>query len=307
MENLTGRLDITALGETEHDTGKLVAEINRVIKPAQRATTESVHIGVLMAASNQVNTQGGCFAREELAQLAEFIIDAPVLIGHKKNELPIGRVFKGEIVDRAGVPWLRALFYWHRNQSNAREIKTGIDSGIYKECSLGFLYAKPECGVCRGDMRQCRHRVNEVVRLGGREIKAFYYYKQIERVLEISLVYRGAVAGTSVSTLSVTNNQNSHSDCGHYELRRENSSSALLTITLDGVTTRLRLFNFGCNSSQPGRRLLCEDASVVHSRDLHLILERGKLRCVGEPDGQLEFFGTLLRGRYQLERKEGGI
>ena len=307
MENLTGRLNITALGESEDDKDSIVTEINRVIKPAQPATTESVYIGVLMAASNQVNAQGGCFAREELAQLADLVIDAPVLIGHKKNELPIGRVFRGEIVDRAGSPWLRALFYWHRNQANAEEIKTGIDSGIYKECSLGFLYAKPECGVCRGDMRQCRHRVNEVVRLGGREIRAFYYYKQIERVLEISLVYRGAVAGTSVSTLSANSNPSSQSDCGHYELRRENSTSALLTVTLDGVTTRLRLLNFGGTSTHNGKRLICEDATFIHSRDLHLILERGKLKRIGKADGQLEFFGTLLRGRYQLDRKEGGV
>lgn len=307
MENLTGRLAITTLGEVNENKNDIAAEINRVIKPARPASTDSVYIGELLAASNQVNAQGGCFAREELTQLAHLVIDAPVLIGHKKNELPIGRVFRGAIVDRAGSPWLRALFYWHRDQANAEEIKTGIDSGIYKECSLGFLYAKPECGVCRGDMRQCRHRVNELVRLGGREIRAFYYYKQIERVLEISLVYRGAVAGTSVSTLSAQRDHDSDSVSGHYELRRENSSSALLTITLDGTTARLRLLNFGYTVTQHGKRLLCENATFIHSRHAHLILERGVVKRPVNANGQLEFFGTLLRGRYQLERKEGGV
>ncbi len=305
MENLTGRLAVTAFGQRDDDKTALIEEINRTIRPAQPATADSVYIGVLMAASNQVNTQGGCFAREELAQLAELVVDSPVLIGHKKNELPIGRVFRGEIINRAGVPWLRALFYWHRSQANAEEIKTGIDAGIYKECSLGFLYAKPECGICRGDMRHCRHRVNEVVRLGGREIKAFYYYKQIERVLEISLVYRGAVAGTSVSTLAIDAVEPSRQSVGHYELRRENSSTALLTITLADVTTRLRLLNFERNGR--GKQLLCEDASCVHSRDSDLILERGRVARVKSCRDELEFFGELLRGKYRIKRKEGGV
>ncbi len=305
MNNLTGHLAVTALGECEYDKAQLIAEINRTIRPAQPATTDSVYIGVLMAASNQVNTQGGCFAREELAQLAELVVDSPVLIGHKKNELPIGRVFRGEIINRAGVPWLRALFYWHRSQANTEEIKTGIDAGIYKECSLGFLYAKPECGICRGDMRHCRHRVNEVVRLGGREIKAFYYYKQIERVLEISLVYRGAVAGTSVSTLAIDSGEPSRQSVGHYELRRENSSTALLTITLADATTRLRLLNFERNGR--GKQLLCEDANCVHSRDSDLILERGRVARVKSCRDELEFFGELLRGKYRIKRKGGGV
>lgn len=306
MENLTGRLAVTALGECEYDKAQLIGEINRTIGPAQPATAESVYVGVLMAASNQVNTQGGCFAREELAQLAELVVDSPVLIGHKKNELPIGRVFRGEIINRAGVPWLRALFYWHRSQANAEEIKTGIDAGIYKECSLGFLYAKPECSICRGDMRNCRHRVNEVVRLGGREITAFYYYKQVERVLEISLVYRGAVAGTSVSTLVLDAGDPSRQSVGHYELRRENRSTALLTITLADETTRLRLLNFQ-GTGRRGRQLLCEDASCVHSRDSDLILERGRVARVKSCRDELEFFGELLRGKYRIKRKVGGV
>ncbi len=305
MDNLTGRLAVTALGECDHDKAALIEEINRTIKPAQAVTADSVYIGVLMAASNQINAQGGCFAREELAQLAELVIDTPVLIGHKKSELPVGRVFRGEIIDRAGVPWLRALFYWHRSQANAEGIKTGIEAGIYKECSLGFLYAKPECGICRDDMRHCRHRVNEVVRLGGREIKAFYYYKQIERVLEISLVYRGAVAGTSVSTLAIDATEPAPQSAGHYELRRENGATALLTITFGGATGRLRLLNFG-RDGRRGRQLFCEDASCAHSHDSQMILERGTVKRVKTCGEELEFFGELLRGRYRITRKEGG-
>ncbi len=205
MENLTGRLIATTALEIEVDKQALIDEINRVIKPAKPATLKSVYLGVLYVASNQINAQGGCFAEPELSRLAELIVDTPVLIGHKKTDLPIGRVFKGEIVRKNDSPWLRAFFYWHKDQAQADELKTGIDAGIYRECSLGFTYGRPECGICREDMRECRHRVHERVTVGRRDIKAFYYYREIEKVLEISLVYRGAVAGTSVSTLSAAN------------------------------------------------------------------------------------------------------
>ncbi len=203
MKHLTGWLSAAAAPENEAERQRLVEEINRIIKPAQAATPENIYLGLLHAASNEVNVQGGCFDEAELSNLAQLIVDVPVLIGHKKQELPIGRVFKAEIVERGSVPWLRAYFYWHRQQAGAEQLKAGIDAGIYRECSLGFLYGKPECAVCGQDMRNCRHRVNESVRVGGREIKAFYFYRQIEKVLEVSLVYRGAVAGTSVSTLGL--------------------------------------------------------------------------------------------------------
>ena len=202
MEQLIGALSITTSNQTAADKEAMVAEINRVVQPPQPVTVDSVYFGLLQAASNEVNLQGGCFELAELPQLAQLIVDAPVMVGHQKQELPIGRVFKSEVIQRDGIPWLHAWFYWHRDQRDADALKAGIDSGIYKECSLGFLYGKPECCICREDMRHCRHRLNEIVRLGGREVRAFYFYKDIEKVLEVSLVYRGAVAGTNVSSLA---------------------------------------------------------------------------------------------------------
>lgn len=205
MKHLTGSLAATASLDSEQDKNELVAEINRVIKPSRAATVDNVYLGVLDAASNRVNAQGGCFGLAELARLAGLIVDVPVLIGHKKQELPIGRVFKAEVIERDGAPWLRAYFYWHREQTGADELKAGIDAGVYRECSLGFLYAQPECGICGLDMRNCRHRVHEPVRVGNREVRAFYFYRKIQRVFEVSLVYRGAVDGTAVSTLAHPN------------------------------------------------------------------------------------------------------
>lgn len=189
-------------GATVLGNDDLVAEINQAINPPKPVSAADVYLGVLFAASNQVNMQGGCFAEAELLQLAGMIVDAPVMVGHKKQELPIGRVFRGEVVERQGVPWLKAYFYWRRDQEGADQLKANIESGVYRECSLAFLYGRPECSVCRGDMRRCRHRIGAPIGSSDNQQKAFFYYKEIYKVLEISLVYRGAVENTCVTTLA---------------------------------------------------------------------------------------------------------
>lgn len=201
MEELFGKLSLEAAESTSAEVNDLIEEINRVIRPPLPISADQVHLGALYAASNQVNLQGGCFAPEELTELAGLVVDTPVMVGHKKQELPIGRVFKGEIVERNGAPWLKAYFYWRRDQEDADSLRANIESGVYRECSLAFLYSRPECSVCRDDMRTCRHRVGAIAGRGQSEHKAFFYYKDISKVLEISLVYRGAVEGTTVTTL----------------------------------------------------------------------------------------------------------
>ncbi|MFH2057261.1 MAG: hypothetical protein ABIJ61_14985, partial [bacterium] len=202
MEKLFGKLSLSAACDAGDERDDLVATMNQVVNPPTPLAADDVYLGALYAASDQINLQGGCFAQSELEQLAELVIGAPILVGHQKQYLPIGRAFKAEIVTRDDQPWLKVYFYWSRKQAGADELKAGIDAGIYSECSLAFQYGKPECAVCRADMRRCRHRIGQPVQLGGREIKAFYYYKELARVLEISLVYRGAVEGTKVESLA---------------------------------------------------------------------------------------------------------
>jgi hypothetical protein len=67
-----------------------------------------------------------------------------------------------------------------------------IDSGVYSEASIAFLYHTPLCSVCGRDLRECSH-------WPGREYDSelcFFWYDGVERVTEGSLVYRGAANGT---------------------------------------------------------------------------------------------------------------
>jgi len=67
-----------------------------------------------------------------------------------------------------------------------------IDSGVYNEASIAFLYRTPTCSICGEDLRQCPH-------WPGRTYDGslcFYWYDGVERVMEGSIVYRGAAEGT---------------------------------------------------------------------------------------------------------------
>ncbi|MEA2030695.1 MAG: hypothetical protein U9N55_03755, partial [candidate division Zixibacteria bacterium] len=86
-----------------------------------------------------------------------------------------------------------------RNALGAETLKKNIDGGIYKECSVGFTFFMPECSICGKDIRTCEHQPFEHYGKGSDEKICHFNYRQIERVLETSLVYRGATPETSIS------------------------------------------------------------------------------------------------------------
>ncbi|HKK19964.1 MAG TPA: hypothetical protein VJ983_00715, partial [candidate division Zixibacteria bacterium] len=145
------------------------------------------------------NSFGGRFPTEELQRLSELMIDSPVLVGHRKDRLPVGRTFFAEVVSYENKTWVKSYFYWLRSAEGAQTLKENIDGGIYKECSVGFTFQYPECSVCGEDIRRCEHEPFEQYRSAAGDQTCHFLYRQVERVLESSLVYRGAVHGTSVT------------------------------------------------------------------------------------------------------------
>jgi DNA ligase-1 len=64
---------------------------------------------------------------------------------------------------------------------------------------LGFVFGFPECGICGEDMRRCQHIPFKTYPTEDGEKEASFNYRNITKVLETSLVYRGAVPNTSMS------------------------------------------------------------------------------------------------------------
>jgi hypothetical protein len=205
MEELLGKIEARLQDREEEVSDELIFLINSRIKPPKPVTKEDVYVRTMFLVSDEVNSYGGRFPVEELPNIAELVIDSPVIVGHTKERLPIARNFKAELVNKNERTWVKVWFYWLRNSKDALSLKENIDHGIYKECSLGFVFEFPECSICGEDMRRCQHvpfktyQTEDGEKDGDPPREAFFNYRNITRVLETSLVYRGAVPNTSMS------------------------------------------------------------------------------------------------------------
>ncbi|MFH1336724.1 MAG: hypothetical protein ABII96_09430 [Candidatus Zixiibacteriota bacterium] len=213
MEELLAYVGAELKKPEEEISDELVFLINSRIKPPKPVTKEDIFVRTMYLVSDEINSYGGCFPIEELHNLTGLVIDSPVMVGHTKEKLPIARNFKAEVVQKEGRSWVKVWFYWLKNSKDAFSLRENIDHGIYKECSLGFVFEFPECSICGEDMRKCQHvpfksyrsEKGQGARDKGQDDKeseietAFFSYRNVSRVMETSLVYRGAVPNTSMS------------------------------------------------------------------------------------------------------------
>ncbi|MBD3297419.1 MAG: hypothetical protein GF341_02105 [candidate division Zixibacteria bacterium] len=267
----------------------VVGLINQRIQPPEPVTTDGIHVRSLRLISDDVNDHGGRFPAEEHERLCELIIDSPVLIGHDRTQLPMARNFAARIINDGDRQWISAWFYWLRCPSGDR-LAADIDGGVVKEGSIGFEFRTPRCSICGNDIRRCEHIPGEPYRsTTGESNVAHYEYREIVRVLETSLVYRGATPGTRLGneavfckvpdtvpkthpdntmmerhepTLALVLDQRPRSDCAHEYLVARRSLSDVsvcdeFTITTDGQ------FNIG--DLLIGTRGLWHRLGTVHS------------------------------------------
>jgi len=187
--------------DTQPEFTALIDEINRVIAPPVAVSAHTVFVRAMEVLSDEVNDHGGRFATEEFPRLCELLIDSPVLVAHDKRQLPVARNFKAGVISRDGRPWIKVWFYWPKDASGAHDLAARIDSGVLREVSIGFEFKRPECSVCGADIRQCEHQpFAEIKHADGSIRKVHYIYRDIVRVLETSLVYRGATPGTRIGS-----------------------------------------------------------------------------------------------------------
>lgn len=190
---LIARLSL-ALPEPEGSSPELMAKLNRVAG-GNTLTANEVQLRAMFVTDDRINSFGGRFPQSELPHVCRLMVDSPVMIGHRKDSLPIGRTFHAQLTERDSIPWVKSFFYWPKVDER---LATYLDSGVIKECSLAFTFQLPECSVCRTDIRRCRHTPLERLTVHGREHVCHFNYRKIDRILETSLVYRGAVANTAV-------------------------------------------------------------------------------------------------------------
>lgn len=209
--NLYGRIKVNLSFEHKNDEQNFAEIINRVIRPPRHVDNDDIYVRAIYLVSDQVNSFGGRFPADELENLSHLIIDSPVLIGHRKDHLPIARNFKTEIVEDDNCRWIKVWFYWMKSAQGSHELLENIDGGIFKEGSIGFIFKLPECSICHNDIRECNHAPMKKYETGGHHQICHYNYRQIEKVLETSLVFRGATPNTRTTNELASTERNSES------------------------------------------------------------------------------------------------
>ena len=200
MENLIGKITASLIEKGQSLPDGLIDKINENIRPPEAIRPDDIYIRAMYLLSDEVNSYGGRFPVEEHDCIIRLLVDCPVLVGHRKDSLPIARTFYAEKEQRDGRNWVKVYFYWLKNSDKGEDLRKNIDGGIYKECSISFVFRFPECSICGSDIRDCRHRpFKKYDTEAGKQQEAFFNYRQIEKVLEVSLVYRGSVHETSIT------------------------------------------------------------------------------------------------------------
>ncbi len=173
----------------------LTALINDRIKPPTPLSLAEVHVRAMRVVSDVVNDHGGRFPREEHQRLCDLLVDSPVMIGHDHSSLPVARNFAARCIDEGEHSWVEVWFYWRRGDGALHDqLAADIDAGVVKEGSIGFEFDLPRCSICADDIRTCEH----IPGFDYDGVTAHYEYRNIQRVLETSLVYRGATPGTRI-------------------------------------------------------------------------------------------------------------
>ena len=291
---------------------ELVTLINKYIKPPEPVTSNDIYVRTMQVVSDEINSFGGRFPADEHPRLASLLIDSPVLIGHRKDKLPIGRNFHTVFINRDGRQWIKSYFYWLKSAAGSESLRENIDGGIYKECSIGFTYLFPECSVCGDDIRRCDHQPLQRFINGGVESVTHFNYRKIERVLETSLVYRGALPDTRVTkdlnelgqSFSQFLNEEYKLNTAAYLLEKyPYSDHARLTISGGDKSIQLLLRQFNINRLNKGIRFQAELNKTIAPLSGAIVFGQGGVATSKIIGGSLVFeLSGSLSGQFILER-----
>lgn len=201
VQNLSG----SVLNEADIVLDTDLEQIKSLKKPPLiDLTPEDVYIRKVRLAGDKIDAYGGRFRTEDLGKVLKMTDGLPLLIGHKKDTLGIARFFNGSVEEYEGANYITPRFYWLKKHSKAEDLKISIDGGLVNEASISFTFKRPTCSICGEDIRTCSHQVGK--NYPNTHEPCFYYYDEIVRVNEGSLVYKGAEPGTGLDlSLSADN------------------------------------------------------------------------------------------------------
>ena len=140
-------------------TAAQLETINALAKA--RLNGEQVYVFPLRLCDDQVDRDFERFDAAALPALAKLFLGKTGVVDHQwSSEKQIARVFETQVVEEAGVHYLKAWAYIRRGGAND-EVIADIDAGIKKETSVGCAMARSVCSICGSEYGTCGHRKGE--------------------------------------------------------------------------------------------------------------------------------------------------
>ena len=125
-------------------------------------TKEQVYVFSVRLCDDQVDRDYERFDAAALGQLARLFVGKAGVVDHKWSaECQVARIFATEVVEEAGVTFIKAWAYIRRGGKGDEWIGD-IEAGIKKEVSVGCAMGQSICSVCGSDYGSCGHQKGEM-------------------------------------------------------------------------------------------------------------------------------------------------
>lgn len=161
---------------------------------------EDVLVRGMLLCNSQRDYYYSRFTEAALHEVADLAPGAPVMVGHDYRGLPIGRIFDARVVRiedptllRHEQLWTECLYY-APNDAEGQQFIRRVDTGTWREVSIGFRLASTPCSTCGRQIWACAHMPGEIYSRGG---VCEWGMEAITSVLEGSQVFRGGQKDTS--------------------------------------------------------------------------------------------------------------
>lgn len=121
-------------------------------------TQDQVYVFSLRLCDDQVDRDFERFDAAALPGLAKLFIGRTGIVDHSwRADNQVARIFETQVVQEAGISYIKAWAYIRRGGSN-EEIIADIEAGIKKEVSVGCAMGRCVCSVCGSEYGTCGHQ-----------------------------------------------------------------------------------------------------------------------------------------------------
>ena len=121
-------------------------------------TQDQVYVFSLRLCDDQVDRDIEPFDAAALPGLAKLFIGRTGIVDHSWSaDNQVARIFETQVVQEAGISYIKAWAYIRRGGSN-EEMIADIEAGIKKEVSVGCAMGRCLCSICGSEYGTCGHQ-----------------------------------------------------------------------------------------------------------------------------------------------------